>query len=94
MAYSVQQIKFELISHVKEFGSDFTQWSIGRAIDAPKLLFEVHKVDPDKDIWLWKPALTPSAAAIVVEWMTGRQKTPSAAGDDNGDCVFFFKRSA
>lgn len=92
MAYSVQQIKFELISYVKEFGGDFGQWFIGRAVDAPKLLFEVHKVDPHHDIWLWKPALTSSAACIVVTWMTERQNTRSTTGDDDGNCVFIFKR--
>ncbi len=92
MADSVQQIKFELISYVKEFGGDFAQWSIGRAVDARKSLFEVHEVDPIQDIWLWKPALTCSAAAIVVKWMTQRQKTRSVFEDEDGHCVFIFKR--
>jgi hypothetical protein len=92
MAYSVQQIKFELISYVKEFGADFTEWSIGVAEDAPKALFETHNVDPVRDMWLWKPALTPAAAAMIRTWMVERQKASPADGDD-GPCVFLFKRA-
>ena len=93
MAYSVQQIKFELISYVKEFGADFTEWSIGLAADAPKALFEINKVDEVRDIWLWKPAVTNAAAVMIRNWMTDRQKVNGVTGDDDsGVCVFMFKR--
>ena len=92
--YSVQQIKFEMISYVKEFGGDFTQWSVGTAEDAPMALFQIHQVDPVHDVWLWKPALTPAAAALVVGWMTGRQKAKPAPSDAPGPCVFIFKKAA
>ena len=91
MTYSVQQIKFELISYVKEFGGDFTQWSVGTSDDAPKALFEVHGVDPVRDIWLWKPALSPAAAELVARWMTDRQKA-SAIGGVSGDHVYMFRK--
>jgi hypothetical protein len=95
MVYSVQQIKFELISYVKEFGADFTEWSIGLASDAPKALFEINGVDEDRDMWLWKPAVTNAAAAMIHSWMTERQKAVAVAGDDAaGTCVFMFKRGA
>ncbi len=94
MAYSVQQIKFELISYVKEFGGDFSEWSIGVAADAAKALFEINKVDPVRDIWLWKPALSPAAAALVRDWMTGRQQANAVAGDGApGASVFIFKKT-
>ena len=91
MTYSVQQIKFELISYVKEFGGDFTQWSVGTSEDAPKALFETHQVDPVRDIWLWKPALTPAAAEIVARWMTDRQRAV-AVGENRGDHVYMFRK--
>jgi hypothetical protein len=94
MAYSVQQIKFELISYVKEFGADFTEWSIGLASDAPKALFEINKVDGVNDMWLWKPAVTNAAATMITTWMTDRQKVNAVPGDDaDGVCVFMFKRA-
>lgn len=94
MTYSVQQIKFEFISYVKEFGGDFREWSIGVADDAPKALFEINKVDPARDIWLWKPAVSASAAAMVHAWMTGRQQAHAVAGDvASGASVFMFRKT-
>ncbi len=94
MAYSVQQIKFEMISYVKEFGADFTEWSIGLAADAPKALFEINEVDDVNDMWLWKPAITNAAAVMIRDWMIDRQKVSAVAGDDDGGaCVFMFKRN-
>ncbi len=94
MAYSVQQIKFELISHVKEFGGDFTQWSVGTAEDAPKCMFQLHGVNPAADIWVWKPALTSAAAEMVVAWMSQRQNAKAVSGDPQGNCVFMFRKAA
>ena len=93
MAYSVQQIKFELISYVKEFGGDFSEWCVGRAVDAPEVLFVVNEVDPVQDVWIWKPALTSAAAELVVRWMTDRQNAKPAAGEPEGHCVFIYKKT-
>ncbi|MEJ0093227.1 MAG: hypothetical protein WDN46_07285 [Methylocella sp.] len=94
MTYSVQQIKFELISYVKEFGGDFREWSVGIADDAPKALFELNKVDPVSDVWLWKPAASASGAAMVHAWMTERQHANAVAGDSaSGASVFMFKKT-
>ncbi|PNG24881.1 hypothetical protein [Methylocella silvestris] len=94
MTYSVQQIKFELISYVKEFGGDFREWSVGVADDAPKALFEINEVDPVRDIWLWKPAVSAAAAKLVHAWMTGRQRANSApTSGAAGASVFMFKKT-
>ena len=89
-AYSVQQIKFEFISYVKEFGADFREWSVGLADDAAAALFGEHGVDEARDIWLWKPAVSPGAAAMVRAWMCERQGAIPLDGD--GREVFLFKR--
>ncbi|OHV18212.1 hypothetical protein BK022_00910 [Methylorubrum extorquens] len=89
-AYSVQQIKFEFISYVKEFGADFSAWSVGVTEDAPAALFGEHGIDEARDIWLWKPAASPAAAAMVREWMCARQGSAGLAGE--GRQVFLFRR--
>ena len=66
---------------------------MGTAEDAPRALFEHHMVDPVEDIWLWKPALTSTAAALVAGWMTERQKAV-AVGDGGGTCVYMFKKAS
>ena len=89
-AYSVQQIKFEFISYVKEFGADFSAWSVGVSEDAPAALFHEHGIDEARDIWLWKPAVSPAAAAMVRDWLCGRQGAAALAGE--GRQVFLFRR--
>ena len=71
----------------------FAQWSVGTAEDAPRALFEHHMVDPVEDIWLWKPALTSAAAAMVAGWMMSGRK-PSPVGDGGGTCVYMFKKAS
>jgi hypothetical protein len=90
-AYSIQQIKFEFISYVKEFGADFREWSVGVTEDAQDALFEQHGIDKDHDIWLWKPAVSAAAALMVRNWMCERQG--AAAIDGDGRQVFLFKRN-
>ncbi len=89
--YSVQQIKFEFITYVKEFGADFSAWTVGVAEDAPSALFNKHGVDEALDVWLWKPAVSPVAAAMVHDWMCSRHGAASLAGV--GCQVFLFRRA-
>ena len=91
-AYSVQQIKFEFISYVKEFGADFSAWSVGVAEDAAAALFRDHGVDEARDIWLWKPEVSPAAAAMVRDWICGRQGATALVGE--GRQVFLFRRGS
>ena len=90
-AYSVQQIKFEFISYVKEFGADFSDWSVGVCDDAPAALFGEHGLDETRDIWLWKPAVSAVAAAMVRDWICGRQGAAALPGE--GRHVFLFRRA-
>lgn len=92
MTYSVQQIKFDLLSYIKEFGGDGPEWHIGTAEDAPKALFEILEVDPVEDVWLWKPALTRAAANMIARWIVDRHKASEISDIDPGNCVFLFRR--
>ncbi|MHB8885500.1 MAG: hypothetical protein ACYC5H_10575 [Methylovirgula sp.] len=92
--YSIQQIKFDLLSYIKEFGGDGSEWQVGTAADAPKALFEILEVDPVDDIWLWKPALTCAAAKMIASWIIERHKASPISDVDSGNCVFLFRRRA
>ncbi len=94
MTYSVQQIKFELLSYIKEFGGDAMHWHIGTSDDAAKEMFELQRVDPTTDIWLWKPALTPTAADLVAKWMIDRSKASRVETETPGRCVFLYQRTS
>ncbi|GEP12054.1 hypothetical protein [Methylobacterium gnaphalii] len=92
MVYSVQQIKFEFVSYVKEFGADFREWSVGVADDARRALFVENGVDETGDVWLWKPALTPAAAAMIRSWLVDRHGVANVSADASGPEIYLFKR--
>jgi len=92
MVFSAQQIKFEFLSYIKEFGGRPEEWRVGCAVDAQRALFEQAGVDRERDIWLWKPALSPAAARIVFRYLTEQLRVQSAVNSEPGANIFLFKR--
>lgn len=92
MVFSAQQIKFEFLSYIKEFGGRPQEWHVGCAIDAPSAMFEQEGVDQVRDIWLWKPALSPAAAQIVFRYLTDQLRVQSAKSGMPGANIFLFKK--
>ena len=96
MVYSVQQIKYEILAYIKEFGGDFQDWYVGIAADPKNTMFEKHSVHKDDDIWLYKQALTFTACKTIQEYFLEILKTDGKAvaqGDENTDCVYLYKKS-
>ncbi|GLK66911.1 hypothetical protein [Hansschlegelia plantiphila] len=93
MVYSVQQIKFEFLMYIKEFGGERSDWRVGVATDAPQALFNEQSVDEVSDIWLWKPALSPAAANTVLKYMTEQFRVPAAEGQGGGSSIYLYKRT-
>lgn len=92
--YSVQQIKFEFLSYIKEFGGA-EGWLIGVCNDPEQALFSSGIVDPQADIWLWKPALNSGAAGKVLEYFQQRFQIPGAsvpATLEDAHCVFLYRK--
>ncbi|MFC3694412.1 hypothetical protein [Chenggangzhangella methanolivorans] len=94
MVFSPQQVKFEFLSYFKEFGGNAEEWRIGCAVDAKSALTDEHKIDLDRDIWLWKPTLSPSAARIVHRYFTQQLRVPDAGAVAGGANIYLFKRCA
>ncbi|WP_072377981.1 hypothetical protein [Hyphomicrobium sp. NDB2Meth4] len=93
IVFSPQQIKFEFLSYIKEFGGRPEEWHVGCAGDAKDALFVQEGVDREQDIWLWKPALSPAAARIVYRYLTDQLHVQSApANSTSGAHVFLYKR--
>lgn len=94
MVFSPQQIKFEFLSYIKEFGGRPSEWRVGCAADAQLAMFEHEGVDRTRDIWLWKPALSPAAAKIVFRYLTEQLNVRSCEGETQGANIFLFKKSS
>jgi len=96
MVYSVQQIKYEILAYIKEFGGDFSDYYVGVSDDPKKTLFTVHNVNRKKDPWLYKQALTLQAAKTAQNYFINRLKVDGAQQSDlneDTDCVYVYKKS-
>jgi|TARA_B110000438_G_scaffold303570_1_gene365701 hypothetical protein len=96
MIHSVQQIKFEIFKYIKEFGANFEDWVVGVSNDPKTEMFERHKVNDEKDIWLYKQAVSFSACRTVQKYFINNLKTDGILvleGDENTDCIYLFKKS-
>ena len=96
MVYSVQQIKYEILAYIKEFGGDFNDWYIGIAADPKKTMFEKHNVHQENDIWLYKQALTYTACKTIQDYFLQILKIDGVSitdGNEDTDCVYLYKKS-
>lgn len=71
--YSVQQIKFELLSYLKEFGTHGPDWTIA-IVSGPDdgLVKDITSDQNDEEIWICKPTLSAKAASIIAQHMVSR----------------------
>ena len=92
--FSVQQIKFEFLCYLKEFGTEIDLWCIGTCEHPDAALFEAEVVDREVDIWLWKPALSAKAAAKVRDYFIERfhlKMSPASSSSDHSKFVFLYR---
>jgi len=94
MVYSVQQIKYDVLAYIKEFGGKFDDWFIGISDNPKHALSNYHQVEQEQDIWLCKQALTAHAARTVQSFFLklhtdGRVESSA----EEPDYVYAYKKS-
>lgn len=95
MLYSVQQIKFEFLSYIKEFNGNDGQWFVGVCELPDEALFVSEAVNRQKDIWLWKPAVSARAAICAHDYFHHNFGIMTAACSRSGaksSCVFLYRK--
>ncbi|WP_175544428.1 hypothetical protein [Mesorhizobium sp. YR577] len=93
--YSVQQIKFELLSYLKEFGGKGSDWTIGCMQGPPDGGELAASNNPEGVIWICKPALSARAARLVWDHMVSRHRLhvlPEQSAVEDGSWVLMFRR--
>jgi hypothetical protein len=71
--YSIQQIKFELLSYLKEFGANGADWIIQLTTGTDdQAVLSLRDDDAQSMIWICKPTLSERAAALIKEHMVSR----------------------
>lgn len=96
MVYSVQQIKFEMLAYMKEFGGEFADWYVGIASDPLETMTAAHKLDTESDIWLYKQALSFNACRTLQRYFLETLQTdgvPVTRGNGDTDCIYLYKKS-
>jgi hypothetical protein len=96
MVFSVQQIKYDLLGYIKEFDQVFDNWFVGITDDPRKTLADTHGLDLEKDHWIYKQALSFTAARTVQLYFLERLKTDGVAvidGNENLDCVYAYHKT-
>lgn len=98
MHFSVQQIKFEFLSYIKEFGGSGPDWATGLAGKACAAdIARGAGVELDRLIWICKPALSSRAAALVHDHMVARHQLraiPNISPASDQNWVFICRESA
>ena len=96
MVYSVQQIKHEILAYIYELGGDFLDYYVGIAENPEQALFETHKVDKTKDPWLYRQALSYTAARAIQDYFSSRlmvDGTMVINSNEDTDWVYVYKKS-
>lgn len=96
MVLSVQQIKFEMFGYIKEIDSEFQDWYVGIASDPKRQMQADHCVDLEKDIWLYKQALSFTACRTIQRYFIEKLKTDGVlvlSGSEDTDCIYLYKKS-
>lgn len=95
--YSVQQIKYEILAHIKEYGGNFCDWYVGVSDDPETALHQLHGVHRVEDIWLYKQALTWQACRTVQAYFIERLNTDGTLAElgtsQRPPSVYAFRKS-
>lgn len=71
--YSIQQIKFELLSYLKEFGTDGADWTIQLTTGTDdQAVRSLRDSDAQAMIWICKPTLNERSATLIKDHMVSR----------------------
>jgi len=96
MIYSVQQIKFEVLSYIKECGTDFGAWYIGIASHPKTVMQDRHGVDVELDVWFCKQAMSFRACDTIRSYFVrtlGVDGERESGSTEGGNCIYLFRKS-
>ena len=96
MVYSVQQIEYEILAYIYELGGYFCDYYVGIAENPEEALFETHRVDKTKDPWLYRQALSYTAAHTIRDYFLNRLRVNGTLlinGNERTDWVYVYKKS-
>lgn len=97
MIYSVQQTKFDIFLHMREFADPFDRWYVGGTSDPEaELATRMRGLEGDTP-WLYREMLTVNAVRTVVNYFVNQlnaEGEPLDHGDDSCRYVIAYRLPA
>lgn len=91
MVYSPQQIKWDLLSAIREYGTDASGWTVCLSDGPPEATLGTLGLDADGMAYMGKPALTERAARLVHDFLTRRMGVASAPAPQRGNWIMVYR---
>ncbi len=91
MRYSIQQIKFDFISAIRDVDDQAGQWDGILADCPPEEVLRCLGRDPADCIFMAKPAVSDRAAEMVLEFMVSRLGVRRLAFERKGHWAMIFR---
>lgn len=92
MRYSIQQIKFEFISAIREIDDDAGRWTAAIVDHPPEASLRQMGFDPTEFVYVAKPAVSPRAAALVLDFIADKMGVNRTRANETGHWVMMFRR--
>ena len=95
MAKSKQEIIVEIDAHINNYGRSYSDWYVGITEDAKRRVFDEHGVVKRKDPYIWRTAVSSTAARDVEKHFLNLGCDGSGGGgDEDADIVYAYKKSS
>ena len=91
--------KIEIVTDIKFYIAQqdgrYPDWYVGVSKDAKGKMFNGHKVDEKKDLWIYRQAVTSDVAREVEDHFMNMLGTDGSTGPshDTADMVYVFKKN-
>lgn len=90
--YSPQQIKWDLLSAIREYGTDATQWTVCLSSQPPEETIIGLGHYPDAMSYMGKPAMTERAARLVYDFLRQRMGVATVETRRAGPWIIVFRQ--
>jgi hypothetical protein len=94
MAYSLKKIVDEIIEYIEKRGGNFQSWYVDVSADPERKLFNDHKVNAAKELWIVKETGNELNARNTVNFIITEFGTDGGTKDEAGKYIYAYRKTA
>jgi hypothetical protein len=88
---SRKQIQKDIEDYIQDHGGDYSTWCVGVTANAKRRLFQVHKVDKTKGLYIRRRARSAEKAHEVEQHFLNKGcELATGTGDDGADRIYAY----